>query len=155
MHPQTRYGKKTYTTLGKILVQTHPEVANELLPFCQVTGETDLEKIPGYFKRFCEHMQIDPLEYVGKLFQQDKLKMRRLFVGAMLTIYNRHAFHQPHTNPIIRSGFVKKLSDCQSVGISAISQLIRQVIFDENTYEEFKGKIIEVVTFLNKTHGKA
>lgn len=148
--PHVRYGKKTYTTLGRLLVKKRPEIAEELLAYCQLVGETDLDKIPDFFKRFCEYLHLNPDEYTGKLKDPAKQNVRRLFIGAMLHLYNRHAFHQPHTNPVMRSGFVSRLSDCQGVDISRISHVIRQVMLEEKVYDDFRTKLESIVTHLKQ-----
>jgi hypothetical protein len=154
---QPQYGKKTYIALGKMLLSKHPDVAEQLLTYCRVSGDTNLDNIPIYFHRFCDINQLTPSDYTGRLVSQDKLRMRRLFVGAMLHIYNEHIFHQPHTSPLMRNGFVKKLSECQNIKKAWMSRLIRQVIFDEKVYEAFRIDIQNIVSQLKilVVHGEA
>jgi hypothetical protein len=150
------YGKKTYEALGRTLVLKHPGIADELLPYCQVIGETDLGKIPEYYRRFCELQGLNPDDYKGRFYDREKLRIRRVFIGVMLHIYNRHIFHQPSkAPPIMRNGFVARLSDFLNINRGGVSQLIRQVIFDEKTYDEFRISIEQIVLLLKPENGKA
>lgn len=146
MQNKTRYGKKTYQALGQMLIKKRPEIAEELLTYCNRTGETDISRIPDFYKKFCEHLQINPLEYIGKLPVEEKLKIRRLFIGVLLKIYNQQIFNLPHTAPVTRLGFAKELSDCLHLSQASISVLIPQVIFEEKTYEEFSLSIQYIVS---------
>lgn len=147
------HSKRVYMALGKMLLHKHPDIAETLLPYCQVTGESDLSKLPVYFKRFCEIRNIEPTEHKGNIKntdQKNKMHERRLFIACVLHIYNQHIFHVDGTTPIMRTGFVKAISDCNSIDLSNASQTIRKVIFFEKVYEDFRNEIKETVLKLKE-----
>lgn len=143
-----RYGKKTYMQLGMVLMKKHPDVAQSLLPYCQTKPTESLEHLPDYFKRFCEYYQINPLEHVGKLPTAEKQRIRRVFIGSMLTIYDEKVFHQSEIAPIIYRGFVARMAELLSAKPSRISLLIRQIMFEERTYPDFAEEITNTVAHL-------
>jgi len=146
------YTNRTFKALGRILLHKYPAIAEELIPFCQAEGETDMDLLPGYFKRFCEIKQINPLEHIGELrSDREKMNNRMLFVACMLHIYNQHIFHTNGSTPFFRRGFVKHLSECQSISPTNISLMIRKVMVHERVYDDFKKEIQSIVNQLKQT----
>lgn len=145
------HSNRTYEALGRVLLHKHPELAEELLPLCQTEGETDMNKIPGYFKKFCELRQVNLMENIGDLrSNRERMENRMLFVATMLHIYNYHIFHTHGAPPIFRRGFVKSLAECISISPSNISQLIRNVMVHERVYDSFRADIQSIVPQLKK-----
>lgn len=144
-----RYGKKTYMQLGMVLMKQHPEVAESLLSFCQTNPDVNLDRLPDYFKRYCEICKINPLDHIGKLPDRSKsARIRRVFIAVMLTTFDEKVFHQSELAPIVRRGFVKKMGELLSIKPSWVSQIIRQVMFEERIYPEFAQEVNRIVTKL-------
>ncbi len=72
--------------LGQLLITKKPDVATELLQYIPPM-ESDLSKIPGFFKAFCKLQGISQAEYIGALYSHSKTDTRRLFVACMLAMY--------------------------------------------------------------------
>lgn len=154
-----RLKKRDYQIIGAVLVRQYPEIAEKLMPYTIRSGETDFSQIPIYFKKYCEHMQVDPLKNIGPFKHQEnfreKMQIRLLFIGAMLYTYNQHIFSLPKGAPRkLRISFVSTLSDCLSTHKSSISRLIDQVISWIHNFPEFRAQIIEIANTLNHpNHG--
>lgn len=142
-----------YTLLGKILFQKEPELAQRLLsdyyPQKQPL-DTDISRIQHYFSSYCAFQNIDPLEYTGRLYKSKKVEVRRLFIGAMLHIYNPQVYVQPIDQLILFHGFVRRLAGvlCQNEG--NVSKMIREVITWEKNYQDFSGSVEQIVNELTK-----
>lgn len=130
--------------LATLLLKKRPDIAEELLPLAMASDTKNIENIPEYYNLFCKINKLDPKKFKGKLYKRDLVKKRGMFILAMVHIYNQNVLYIPSTAPIMRNGFVNKLS-CQ-IGISSatISYHIRQMLFNVSTYENDK-KEIEVI----------
>lgn len=81
---------KFYAILGKLLIQKEPETASKLISLHiseSKPQETDLNKIPDLFIKFCTAQNLEPEDYKGALFKSSKIDQRRLFIGTMVKMY--------------------------------------------------------------------
>jgi hypothetical protein len=148
------FTKKDYALLGKLLFQKKPEIAQELLAFLptQAPAETDLSKIPEYFRRFCEVKDIDPKDYTGSLYKSKKVYERRIFVAAMVHLYNPEAYLRPIDFIRQHRGLTRAL--CEAFCIKAgswstsgnVSNMIREVIIWEKNYDDFAEAVSNIIT---------
>lgn len=131
-------GRNQIFQLGKILLSKKPELAqaliSEYLPGVAQPMETDLEKIPMFFKRFCQIKQLHASEYIGALYKNSKIDMRRLFVAAIIVLY------QPHTRLLS-----KYISETLQQDPGDTSRMIQQMKFRYDKIEEFKCEVDELV----------
>lgn len=149
--------KKAYQQIGHIVVNHYPELAQKLIPYTEPSGETDFSLIPKFFKRFCEIMQINPLEHTGPVYRFEKMEIRRLFLGVIAYIYNRHIFLLQPGTPISfkRSGFFNAISNVLNSHPSQVIRQVEKVIFYQQQFPELREQIISIASILNpQTDGK-
>lgn len=131
------YPQNLYFKLGKILYQTKPEIAIEImaeyLP-ARPPLETDLTKIPSYFTSFCNLLNINEKEYTGALYKSSKIDKRRLFVAVIILMYH------PRTRMV-----GKYISETIGQDTSATRRMIEQVEFRYKHIEEFRNQVDDVV----------
>lgn len=144
----TRLGKKGYAQLGYLLVKKYPEVAKELMVYCRLTGDNDLDRIPVYFKRFCEFYQINPLDYIGKIGNSGKVRTRRVFIAAILNIYDENIFVRYEKSPVMVLNFSKKLGETLAISDTWICMLIPQILFEMKTYPDFAEEVYRAIGHL-------
>lgn len=129
------YGKKEYVLIGRLVVKQYPELAKDIvnLYIKHEPLETDYSKIEKYFDRFC-------CFYQSPLTKQEHVKMRRVFLACMLSLYNPIVFSQPLKNIIIpRSLFVKNIAQVFEMTEANVSQMIRIVVADYQTACKIQG----------------
>ncbi len=123
--------------LGRILLSKKPDIAQALLAeYLPHTPpiETDLEKIPEYFIRFCHINQLKPCDNTGPLYKADKINERRVFIAAMICLYN------PSTRLLS-----KYLALTLNQDPSNTAKMIQEVEFRYRKMEDFKAKVDEVI----------
>lgn len=108
--------KKECVSLWAIVIKKEPDTATRLLSLYvpkKTPLEVDLGKIPEYFTTFCLLQNIRPDKYRGPLYKSSKINQRRLFVGAIISIYGEPwgiatalskviDQHQPNTTKMIK-----------------------------------------------------
>ena len=125
--------RRDYTLLGKLLCQQKPDVAIELSS--QLTGETDLSKLSGYFSIFCILKNLNPNQIQGALFKSSLIENRRLFLGAILSIYN------PHTRALSIS-----LANLLKMDKSLLRRQIDETNVRYRAYHDFRSEVDLIVT---------
>lgn len=136
--------KKYYHTLGRLVVAKQPEVAHQLLSeYCLkvVPSETDYSRMPLLWDRFCFAQGIKSGDYVGTQRSSSKVDIRRLFIAAMLHLYQPHAYHHPKDSILLKKGFQRRLAETLNLDEGWVNRLIRQVIARERVYEEFSMNV--------------
>lgn len=158
MFPTRRqqYGKRTYQTLGKMLVLKRPEVAEELIHYCPAESNiSSLRIIPDLLSRFCQLRSIHPEECLGKLDNYEKMRHRRLFVATLLHLYCQEVFQQPPDCPLLPRGLLSAITEAVQLKKSYMSKLVRQVLYEEKQYDEFRQEVTSLVAQLKPTtHGQ-
>lgn len=133
-----------YKILGRLVMNKLPFYAKELLsPYLNnIPQEIDHSKIPGYFTLFCKVMDLKEDEYTGPLQKSSKVDMRRIFIAAMIHLYQPVLYHQKDFFVILRkTGFMLTLAQTLHQFESNISNTIREVILWEREYDDFKEKV--------------
>jgi hypothetical protein len=126
---------KTYTRLGKLLLQKEPETAAKLiaLHLPQKTHESDISKIPDLFQTFCKIQNIDPDKYRGPLYKGEKSDQRRLFIAAIVQMYGE------------AWGLGMALSRTLVQDSSATRRIIMEVDFRYKKISEFQTQVNTII----------
>jgi hypothetical protein len=137
----TNFGKGQYALLGKLLFQTHPELAHELISVYlppDKPSESEFERIQPLFGLFCDLQNLQPSDYIGAIHKSSKVDIRRVFVAVILHLFCPEVFNHPADYVVPKYGLVKNLQKVlgfQSRG--NISTLIREAIMWEKRYDDF------------------
>lgn len=145
------YGNKAYLALGKLLVRQRPEIAEELLPFCDVeTNETDMQKMPAFFLRF---QSSAPSVAYAK--EHGTKNQRNLFIAVILKLYACQVFSHPPASPVMKYGLVKGICDTLGMKKANTSIQIRQVLFDYKHYQDFRELIDKIAAELKQNQNQS
>ncbi len=154
-----------YRLIGKLLLIRMPEVAEDLLKIHQDEKakldeakplEIDHEKIFLYFINFCKIKKREPFEYIGYTRDRNRVAERLEFVAVILHLYNPSLFVASKEFLLLKgygiagNGLTRSLSRVLSVYDSNACRMVRQVIFMEKTYEDFKEKVNELFNKLSR-----
>jgi hypothetical protein len=146
--PMTR-SQNEYRLIGKLLMKTEPDKAEELLSSYQNKGiDTDLGNIHGYYLAFCRLQGVDPATYRGKIYKTSLVDVRKLFISVIMHIYCPQVFEQ---NPrIIRFPYrlANTLSSELRIANAAASLNMHELINFEKIYSEYKQKVEETTALL-------
>jgi hypothetical protein len=144
--------KKLYHTLGRLVVAKNPSIAEQLIQEYHLTiipQETDYNNIPRLYERFCFIERLCNEEYKGPLYKAEKVDRRRVFIGAMLHLFQPHAYHHPNDSILLKKGFQRKLAKAIGIDETWLHRLIKEVIFRETELEEFRGQVAMAVKKLS------
>ncbi len=94
-------------------------------------------------------MGIEKEAYSGALYKSSKVDVRRLFVAAMVHLYQPQIYHQPEIS-LGKNGFVMTLAGVLKQHEANVSAMIREVISWEREYDDFKEKVTNVVAKLKE-----
>lgn len=73
---------------------------------------------------------------------------RKVFVAAMIRLYNPQLYHVPDDCMTVIYGFAGALSRAVACDQGNISRLIRQVVFEEKVYSDFRERVDKAVNDL-------
>lgn len=138
------FSRKHYALLGKLLIQKEPETAQKLIQTFipeDKPQEEDFTKIPALFERFCLIKGYDH----NTAPRASKVETRRLFIAAVLHLYNPHVYNQPANQIILKYGFVRNISQVLHQKESNVSTMIREVILWEKQYEDFSNNVNSII----------
>lgn len=130
-------GKKQHQLLGWLLIRHKPELAQELLGSYSdqrpTLSDAEGRMIGRYYSAFVKiTYQVD----LGK-----PTNARRLFIGAMIRIYHPGLHQQPADALMIRPGLVSQLARVTLQKEANVSTMIRQVLFQEKVYDDFREQV--------------
>ena len=142
--------KKVYALLGQTLMNTMPDLANELLTtHCNGNPlDSDLYNIPKYYRTFCAAHNINPGEHSGAVYTREKVDLRKVFVCCILHIYSPQVFVQPTEFIVVRHGLVRSLSSSINQEQGNVSKMIREVITLQDVYQEFKERVVNALKLI-------
>ncbi len=126
---------KDYATLGRRVVEQFPSVAAQLIQNPILPKQTDLSLIQSHF---------DKLPACNS--KKERIKQKKIFICAILHIYQPVVFHQPLEDIYLRQGLLKvfsKVLNYSSAGASC--RLVREVVTSYGIYEDFKANVDEIV----------
>lgn len=143
--PPVNNSRNWYARLGRAVFAQHPELVESLLSGDSEHVEpleSDLTKLPYYFHRFCEQQHLEPAEYVGFVRSVHRNYKRKVFVAAVLHLYQPSVYvqHKPKAFKLWDSGLSRRLSDLLGIAESNMSNLIKQVV-RWHDYDDFKGEV--------------
>lgn len=144
-------GEKDFKILGRMVAKKHPDIARALLSTYQDHRpyDCDYSNIEIYFTQYCSMFPATS--------QGHTVDSRRLFIGAMLRIYQPHVYYQPLEEINLgKRGFVTILSEVIGQHKQNTSSYIKQVILWENkNYENMGLKVMAIVEQLKSEIEKA
>lgn len=145
-----------YMILGRMVQQRYPEIAEMLIPQIEATGEKDLTLVKQYLQKFCEANNITTAKLQGTIKDQPTARLRRVFIGAILFIFNSKIFDQPkNTKPVLTRGLLSKISELQRINRSSVTKQVTAIIFYARVYEDFKQDVLAAAEILKAdNHGK-
>lgn len=123
--------------LGKLLMIKKPEVAKELIQYIPKQSdafESDLSKVPHYFKLFCQLQSLEPNEYTGPLYKSSKIDKRRFFIAVILSLYHPQ-----------KRLLQKYISETLQQDPSATRRMMLEVEFRYQNLPDFKDQVNAVV----------
>ncbi|MBN8852242.1 MAG: hypothetical protein BGO55_00670 [Sphingobacteriales bacterium 50-39] len=147
------HSNKDLALLGRLLLDRHPQVAQDLLSDFRASTvdplETDLSLIPIYFAQFC-YLRETPSTLVQQAkYNRDLNHAKRLFIGAVLSIYFPSALKSPDRLSRTHTGIIDRLSDVLRITNGSVSRLVHAAIFNYKVYDSFR---LEVVDLTDKLH---
>jgi hypothetical protein len=145
--------KQHYSTLGRLVVAKNPEVAFELLhKYClqMQPVEIDSDRIPVLYERFCFTERLQDHQCRGPLYKSAKVEKRRLFIAAMLHLFQPQIYHQPKDDFLLKgNGFIRKLASTIRVDHGNLSRWIQEIVSHELYYPEFRENVQLIVNRLS------
>lgn len=130
---------KTNYQLGVLVRKLHPEIADRLLRDMNDRSERDLNKIYTFYSRF---ESWNP-------FETNKLTRRRIFITAMLMLYNPKWFQDKNFKT--QKGFNKRICGCFACTKQVVFADMQLVRVSYNVYEEFRKQVDQVLAYLNES----
>ena len=127
------YSNKTLIRIAREVVNKHPEIATgiiERMPIGSAKGKGDLQKIPVLYERFC---LLQGQSYTGKLGNWKLTEERKVFIGAMATIYQGQYC------------FLATLADTLRMGRQNITAISQEILFRYKRDVDFKKKVDELL----------
>jgi hypothetical protein len=133
--------KREYAFLWKLLTREEPAIAQRLVAHLTPIQplESDLTKLPDYFITFCLIQNIAPKEYIGAVYNSYKTDQRRLFIAAMVKIYDSRT-----------RLLLKTLSDTLQLQPPGTFRFIQEVEFRYKNCEDFREKVDQIVNQLRE-----
>ncbi len=125
---------KDYATLGRRVVEQFPSVAAQLIQNPILPKQTDLSLIQTYFAKL-------PASQTKK----DRIKQTKVFICAILHLYQPVVFHQPLEDIYLSRGLLKSVISLINLDKPAISRMAREAVTLYNIYEDFKESVDKIV----------
>jgi hypothetical protein len=122
--------KHDFAALGRRLVAKYPAVATELLENTHVPKQTDVSLIDQYFSN-TPHLET----------KKDQLHQNKVFLCAMLHLYQPAVFSLPRDLVGINKGLLKTISRVVNCSAGRTSQIVREVISLYKIYDDFKEQV--------------
>lgn len=136
----TVLSRKYYYLLGKILAQKQPEVATQLisdyLPKEQAP-QSDFTKIPQFYSHLIESGFPETCT--------SEVSFRRLFIATMVRLYIPQSIQVSEVKFKMPDGFIKQFCLLFNLHSGNATNLVRQIIVWEKSYDDFRQQVDEVM----------
>lgn len=144
--------KKQLYLLGKVLVMSNPQLATELSNQYLASSplQSDLSNINNLFYTFCHIQDLNPEEYRGKVSKVYKTEQKRLFIAAIIALYQPELFSQPIDKLVLKLRLTQSIAIALKQDSSLTSRMIRDAITWVNTYKWFNEKAAHIVRLMQK-----
>lgn len=133
-----------YLQLGRHVAYKHPELAKEIIDnyFHLDAIDSNLGNITVYRERY--EIFLTTIKTQKSIFD-----LRRLFASAMLRIFFPGVYNQQHSKiDLGRKGFIKNLAPAIGLKESRTSKLVRQVLYEEKIYDDYRAEVARLVGYL-------
>lgn len=110
-------------------------------------SQTDLALIEKYYFLFCKANKVNPVDFTGSIREGGKVETRKVFVSAMLRIYNPQVYMQSES-PVLSVGFIKQISGVLKLNTGYMSRMVREVILMEKVYDDYLEQVNKLITQL-------
>lgn len=151
------FSNKDLALLGRLLLNRHPQVAQDLLSDFRSTTiepkETDLSRLPTFFAHFCILRNVPSPLLAHAKYNRDLVDTKRLFVGAILSLYHPSAIGSPELLNRQQTGLVGALADVLQTSQAAVSKLVHAAISNYKVYDSFRSEVVELTHKLH-SYGK-
>lgn len=141
MSPSLALTKRQYRFIGKELARLNPDQAlailNGHIPAGVNAEEKDPTRISLFLSRFCDIYGQNRESFVGSLRKPNKVEVRRIFIGAMVHLFNPMVFNQSPDNLLFSFRFTRTLAETLHLDEGNISKSIREVITRKKVYTDF------------------
>jgi len=154
----TVIGNKEYALLGRLFFKRNPQAAHALLSdFRNIKASarlTDVSLLPSLFATFCTGLEKEPEDLRNAKRNRETVSSKKVFVGAILSLYCPGAFDDPGLIRLSQMGIVCGIGHVLGMQHSNVTKMVHEVILHMKHYDSFRQEVVSVTEKLS-SNGKS
>jgi hypothetical protein len=140
---------KEIVLIGKLVKKLYPDLAKEITAkyIWPEAPCSDYKYISLFFDEFCRIKNINPELIKGPQFKTRLVDQRRLFVSAMIRLYNPQLYGQGDSI-MIKYGFNAYLGKFLKMKKQTMHTTVKDCVNQENIYDSIRSEVSDLVAKL-------
>jgi len=149
----TVIGNKEYALLGRLFFRRNPQAAQDLLSdFRNMQASallTDVSLLPSLFNQYCTALEKEPGDIRNAKHNREMMSSKKVFVGAVISLYCPGAFDDPGLIRQSQMGIVCGIGQVLGVHHSNVTKMVHEVIHYMKVYDSFRQEVVDIAERLS------